>query len=74
MSSRNRDLYLEKAFKTMMAGEILDTVKLSAFAKKFYSEPFTLNEIPEEYISRNNGVMLISSGKIHQANEAVPAR
>ena len=31
----------EKAFKTMMAGEILDTVKLSAFAKKFYSEPFT---------------------------------
>ena len=59
----------EKAFKTMMAGEILDTVKLSAFAKKFYSEPFTLNEIPEEYISRNNGVMLISSGKIHQANE-----
>ena len=24
---------------------------------------------PEEYISRNNGVMLISSGKIHQANE-----
>ena len=59
----------EKAFKTMMAGEILDTVKLSAFAKKFYSEPFTLNEIPKEYISRNNGVMLISSGKIHQANE-----
>ena len=59
----------EKAFKTMMAGEILDTVKLSAFAKKFYSEPFTLNEIPEEYISRNNGVMLISSGKIHQTNE-----
>ena len=59
----------EKAFKTMMAGEILDTVKLSAFAKKFYSEPFTLNEIPEEYIARNNGVMLISSGKIHQANE-----
>ena len=59
----------EKAFKTMMAGEILDTVKLSAFAKKFYSEPFTLNEIPEEYISRNTGVMLISSGKIHQANE-----
>ena len=59
----------EKAFKTMMVGEILDTVKLSAFAKKFYSEPFTLNEIPEEYIARNNGVMLISSGKIHQANE-----
>ena len=59
----------EKAFKTMMVGEILDTVKLSAFAKKFYSEPFTLNEIPKEYISRNNGVMLISSGKIHQANE-----
>ena len=59
----------EKALKTMMAGEILDTVKLPAFAKKFYSEPFTLNEIPEEYISRNNGVMLISSGKIHQANE-----
>ena len=34
----------EKAFKTVMVGEILDTVKLSAFAKKFYSEPFTLQE------------------------------
>ncbi len=28
-----------------------------------------MNEIPEEYISRNNGVMLISSGKIRQSNE-----
>ena len=64
----------EKAFKTMMVGEILDTMKLSAFAKKFYSEPFTLNEIPEEYISRNNGVMLISSGKIHRQMKAVPAQ
>ncbi|MFR5148254.1 MAG: hypothetical protein ACLTER_00840 [Ruminococcus sp.] len=49
----------------MMAGEILDTVVLSAFAKKKVSipEPFTLNEILEEYISRNNGVMLISKWK-----------
>lgn len=59
----------DKAFKKMMAGEILDTVKLTAFAQKFFSEPFTLSEIPQEYVAQKDGVMLISSGKIHKANE-----
>ena len=59
----------DKAFKKMMAGEILDTVKLSAFAKKFFSQAFTISEIPQEYVAKKDGVMLISSGKIHRANE-----
>ena len=59
----------DKAFKKMMAGEILDTVKLSAFAEKFFSQAFTISEIPQEYVAKKDGVMLISSGKIHRANE-----
>ena len=59
----------DKAFKKMMAGEILDTVKLSAFAKNFFSQACTISEIPQEYVAKKDGVMLISSGKIHRANE-----
>ncbi len=59
----------DKAFKTMMTSGILDSMKLSAFAKKFFSEPFTLADIPQEYYSEKNGVKLMSSGKIHKANE-----
>lgn len=59
----------DKAFKTMMAAGILDSVKLSAFAKKFFSEDFTMADIPEEYYCERDGVKLMSSGKIHKANE-----
>lgn len=58
-----------KAFKTMMTGELLSQVKLSAFAKKFFTETWTLDDIPEEYLSVKDGVMLMASGKIHEANE-----
>ena len=37
----------DKAFKKMMAGEILDTVKLSAFANKFFSQAFTYRKSPK---------------------------
>lgn len=59
----------DKAFKTMMTSGILDSMKLSAFAKKFFSESFTMQDIPEEYYSEKGGVKLMSSGKIHKANE-----
>ncbi len=59
----------DKAFKTMMTSGILDSMKLSAFAKKFFSENFTFSDIPEEYYSEKDGVKLMSSGKIHKANE-----
>lgn len=59
----------DKAFKTMMTSGILDSMKLSAFAKKFFSEDFTMADIPEEYYSEKDGVKLMSSGKIHKANE-----
>lgn len=59
----------DKAFKTMMTSGILDSMKLSAFAKKFFSEAFSMGDIPEEYYSEKNGVKLMSSVKIHRANE-----
>lgn len=59
----------DKAFKTMMTSGVLDSMKLSAFAKKFFSEDFTMADIPEEYYSEKDGVKLMSSGKIHKANE-----
>lgn len=59
----------DKAFKTMMTSGILDSMKLSAFAKKFFSEDFAMADIPEEYYSEKDGVKLMSSGKIHKANE-----
>ncbi len=59
----------DKAFKTMMASGIMRSMKLEAFAKKFFSEAFTIADIPEEYFSEKDGVKLMSSGKIHKANE-----
>ena len=40
-----------KAFKTMITGEVLSQIKLSAFAKKFFTETWTLDDIPPEYLS-----------------------
>lgn len=59
----------DKAFKKMMASGIMEQMKLSAFAKKFFSEEFTFADIPEEYCEEKDGVKLMSSGKIHSANE-----
>ena len=53
----------------MMTSGILDAMKLSAFAKKFFSEDFTMADIPKEYYSEKDSVKLMSSGKIHKANE-----
>lgn len=37
----------DKAFKKMMAGEILDTVKLSAFAKNFFRKLLPYRKFPK---------------------------
>ncbi len=59
----------DKAFKTMMSGEILSQMKLSVFAKKFFTEKWALSDIPKEYYVEKDGVKLMASGKIHEANE-----
>ncbi len=59
----------DKAFKTMMTSGILEQVKLSAFAKKFFSEEWSFADIPEEYYEKKDGIMLMSGGKIRKANE-----
>ncbi len=58
-----------KAFKTMMTGEMLGAVKLEAFSRKFFSEDFSMDDIPEGYYSEKDGIKLISGGKIKEANE-----
>lgn len=59
----------EKAFKTMMQSSIMEQMKLNMFAKKFFSETWTLDDIPQAYYVEKDGVMLMTSGKIHAANE-----
>lgn len=59
----------DKAFKTMMTSGILEQMKLSAFAKKFFSGEWTFADIPQEYFEKKDGIMLMSGGKIRRANE-----
>ena len=42
---------------------------LSKFTHQFFEETWTIDDIPEDYYSLKDGVKLMSSGKIHQANE-----
>ncbi len=36
---------------------------------QLFDRPWTLEDIPEEYLSKDGNIMLMSSGKIHDANE-----
>ena len=42
---------------------------LSKFTHQFFEETWTIDDIPEDYYSLKDGVKLMTSGKIHQANE-----
>lgn len=50
----------EKAQQDMM---------LSNFTHQFFKETWTLQDVPEGYYAEKDGVKLMSSGKIHTANE-----
>ncbi len=50
----------EKAQKDMM---------LSNFTHQFFKETWTFSDVPEGYYAEKDGVKLMSSGKIHTANE-----
>lgn len=48
---------------------ILNDMMLSKFTHQFFRETWTMKDIPEKYYSMKDGVKLMVSGKIHQANE-----
>jgi CO dehydrogenase maturation factor len=59
----------DKALKIFMPGELLGALGLGRFAKKFFTEDMTLDEIPSEFVERKGNILLMSGGKIHDANE-----
>ncbi|MDO4542783.1 MAG: ATP-binding protein, partial [Bacillota bacterium] len=48
---------------------VLNDMMLSNFSRQFFSESWQLEDIPEGYYTEKNGIKLVVSGKIHQANE-----
>ena len=62
---------LPKDFTAFFGGKqkVLNDMMLSNFAHRFFDGSWQLADIPEGYYSRKDGVMLMASGKIHEANE-----
>ena len=48
---------------------VLKDMMLSKFTHQFFHETWTIKDIPENYYSEKDGVKLMVSGKIRQANE-----
>lgn len=68
---RQLGMELPKDFTAFFGGKenVLKDMMLSNFAHKFFDGPWSLLDIPEGYYGEKDGVMLMASGKIHQANE-----
>ena len=68
---RQLGMELPQDFTAFFGGKenVLKDMMLSNFAHKFFDGPWTLSDIPEGYCGEKDGVMLMASGKIHQANE-----
>ena len=68
---RQLGMELPQDFTAFFGGKenVLKDMMLSNFAHKFFDGPWSLSDIPEGYCGEKDGVMLMASGKIHQANE-----
>ena len=68
---RQLGMELPKDFTAFFGGKdaVLKDMMLSNFAHKFFDGPWAISDIPEGYCGEKDGVMLMASGKIHQANE-----
>ncbi len=68
---RQLGMELPKDFTAFFGGKqtVLQDMMLSNFAHKFFDGPWSLSDIPEGYCGEKDGVMLMASGKIHEANE-----
>lgn len=49
--------------------EVLNNMMLSNFTHQFFEGQWRISDIPEDYYTEKNGIKLMVSGKIHQANE-----
>ena len=68
---RQLGMKLPRDFTDYFGGKqnVLNDMMLSKFTHQFFEETWTIDDIPEDYYSLKDGVKLMSSGKIHQANE-----
>ena len=68
---RQLGMKLPRDFTDYFGGKqnVLNDMMLSKFTHQFFEENWTIDDIPEDYYSLKDGVKLMSSGKIHQANE-----
>ena len=68
---RQLGMNLPRDFTDYFGGKqnVLNDMMLSKFTHQFFEETWTIDDIPEDYYSLKDGVKLMSSGKIHQANE-----
>ena len=69
----HRHLSMEnpKEFTGFFGGkeEVLKDMMLSNFTHQFFEGQWKLSDIPKGYYTEKNGIKLMVSGKIHQANE-----
>ena len=68
---RQLGMKLPRDFTDYFGGKqnVLNDMMLSKFTHQFFEETWTIDDIPEDYYSLKDGVKLMTSGKIHQANE-----
>ena len=68
---RQLGMKLPRDFTDYFGGKqnVLNDMMLSKFTHQFFEENWTIDDIPEDYYSLKDGVKLMTSGKIHQANE-----
>jgi CO dehydrogenase maturation factor len=68
---RQLGMELPQDFTAFFGGKqkVLGDMMLSNFTHKFFEGSWTLQDIPEGYYVEKDGVKLMASGKIHEANE-----
>ena len=68
---RQLGMKLPRDFTDYFGGKqnVLNDMTLSKFTHQFFEKTWTIDDIPEDYYSLKDGVKLMSSGKIHLANE-----
>ena len=68
---RQLGMKLPRDFTDYFGGKqnVLNDMMLSKFTHQFFEKTWTIDDIPEDYYSLKDGVKLMTSGKIHQANE-----
>lgn len=69
--SRQLGVELPQDFTAYFGGKekALNDMMLSNFTHQFFNETWKISDVPREYYTQKDGVKLMTSGKIHVANE-----